>query len=457
MNGKFDDPAFEFNNKKGSIRSQNPQMPKRQNTPNAPKKQKDRTVGGIIKKSLLVLGISVLGLFIGSGVGIAYYMGFIPNLGSGIESFSYDADTGEQLSNRVTFLLVGVDQREGQSWYNADSIILASADPDTKIISLMSIPRDSEVMGHTKLNAIPSMRGMETTMKVVSEITGIKIDGYIKTNFNGFKEIIDILGGIDIYVEKDMYKLTGDEEDGVINLKKGMQRLDGSQALQFARFRSDPLGDITRTGRQQKVIMAMAKEALKPGTIVKLPQLLPQVLKSVETNLKTSELLRLAGMAKNFKSDNMVSATAPGYFLSDADNISFWRIDAEAVKRVAANLLKGISTNLVVMGGINEVPFLEGDDDPLEPPDPDTPEPPEPPGPDDPTLDEIMIRDYVGENYIEVEAELKLLGLRVTSSSKVSEDIPEGAVISTRPAANTKVAKNSSVTITYSAGPGPLP
>ncbi|MCL1851895.1 MAG: LCP family protein [Peptococcaceae bacterium] len=450
MNGNSDDTFYESGSEsKTTIRSKQPHIPQQQRQN---KQHKAGNTGSIVKKSLIVLGVSLLGLILGSGVGIASYMGMIPSVAGGSEVFTGDPGSTEQLSNRVTFLLIGVDQRPDQKHqgYLADSIILASADPDTKIISLMSIPRDSEVLGHVKINSVPSTRGMDTMVNLVSEITGVKIDGYIKTNFGGFKDIIDILGGIDIYVDKDMYKLTGDEEDGIIDLKKGQQRLDGDRALQYARFRSDPLGDITRTGRQQKVIMAMAREALKPGLIGKLPQLVPQVLKSVETNLKTAELLKLAGMAKNFKSENMVSATMPGFFLNDEYKISFWKIDEASAKKVVANLLKGITTNKVVIGEINQVPVEDGDDDlpPQKPPD-------DPDDPDDPG--EMVMKNYVGEDYKGVEAELRGQGFKVTSSPQESEDHPKGAIISTNPAAGAKITTKTPITIIYSNGPGTEP
>jgi LCP family protein required for cell wall assembly len=95
------------------------------------------------------------------------------------------------------------------------------------------------------------LRGIEELQSIVSELTGVELDGYVLKNFNGFKDIIETLGGITVDVEKDMYYETGDKNDGYINLKAGVQRLDGSNALQYARFRHDETADIGRTANSK--------------------------------------------------------------------------------------------------------------------------------------------------------------------------------------------------------------
>ncbi|MCL1917605.1 MAG: LCP family protein [Peptococcaceae bacterium] len=322
---------------------------------NGDRDEQSRGARYTFKQGLVVfwLGIAVVLTGVGAAAAAAFVDGFGENSHSSQSlqeeiSPASGVEISAHLSNRITFLLIGMDMR-GDDPGLADSLVLVSAAPDTKIISLMSIPRDSEVLGHTKINAVVSLRGEEALVKLVSTITGAKIDGYVKTDFAGFKDIIDILGGIDIYVEKKMYYETGDKEDGYIDLEQGMQCLDGAKALQYARFRNDAFADITRTFRQQKVIMAITKKALRAENIGKLPQLIPQVTKAVETNLRYADILKLAGLAENFKSENMVSATLPGRFMTDREGISYWKIDERSAKKVTADLFKGISTNHVIL------------------------------------------------------------------------------------------------------------
>lgn len=255
------------------------------------------------------------------------------------------------LKNRVNVLLVGADQRPGEVKFNTDSIILVSIDPKTEQISLLSIPRDTRVAltgrGYVKINAIAALKDLPTLQKSVEQLTGVSIAGYVQTNFGGFKKIIDTLGGITVDVEKDMYYETGDSEDGYIDLHKGLQRLDGSQALQYARFRNDALADISRTVRQQVVLKAVAQEMLRVGTLPKIPLLVPQLMETVNTNLTTQDGLAVAKLAIGFDSENVISQTLPGTF-QNIDGISYWQVDPAAVKKVVQNLFQGITTDEVI-------------------------------------------------------------------------------------------------------------
>lgn len=299
---------------------------------------------------IVLLGISAVGL-----VGYNEYFGSGRTeprdiLGGNSRNNLIDP-SDEGLQNRVSILLVGTDQRPDQITYSTDTIILASVDPETKRISLLSIPRDTRIAlpkhGYVKINDVVTRTDLETLQKTVEELTGEDIKGYIKTNFQGFKKTIDTLGGITVDVEKAMYYETGDIEDGYINLRKGVQRLDGDKALQYARFRHDALADISRTARQQIVLKAVAKEMFQLSTIPKLPLLIPQLLNGVQTNLSSKDIFVLAKVAVRFDKSNMVSQTLPGSFL-DIDEVSYWKVDPIEVKKVVSNLFQGKTTDKVI-------------------------------------------------------------------------------------------------------------
>lgn len=255
------------------------------------------------------------------------------------------------IQNRVNVLLIGADQRSQQIKYNTDSLILASVDPDTKRVSLLSIPRDTRIYlpghGYVKINSVAALTDMTTLQETVEDLTGEALAGYVQTNFQGFKKIIDTLGGITVDVEKDMYYETGDAEDGYINLHKGVQRLDGAKALQYARFRHDALADISRTARQQVVLKAVAKEMFKFSTLPKLPFLIPQLMQAVQTNLSAGDILALSKVAISFDSSNVASQTLPGTFY-EQDGVSYWKVDPAEVKNVVQNLLLGQTTDKVI-------------------------------------------------------------------------------------------------------------
>lgn len=255
------------------------------------------------------------------------------------------------LEKRVSVLLVGADQRSGETKFNTDSLILASVDPETQRVTLLSIPRDTRVAlpghGYIKINAVTALTDLPTLQKTVAELTGVTIAGYIQTNFQGFKKVIDTLGGVTVDVEKDMYYETGDVEDGYINLHKGVQRMDGAKALQYARFRHDALADISRTARQQVVLKAVAKEMFQLSTLPKLPFLIPQLMQAVHTNLSAKDIFSLTKVAVGFQSSNVISQTVPGNFL-EMDGISYWQVDPIEVKKVVRNLWQGVMTDKVI-------------------------------------------------------------------------------------------------------------
>lgn len=301
--------------------------------------------------SLTIMALTLLGI---TTAGFLWYNGFFGGQrtldgASIIEAVLEDDSSG--LKDRVSFLLIGADQRPDQLKFNTDSIIFASVDPETEQTSLLSIPRDTRVAlsghGYVKINEITALTDLVTLQENVEKLTGEELAGYVQTNFAGFKEIIDTLGGITVDVEKNMYYETGDLEDGYINLRKGVQRLNGSQALQYARFRNDALGDISRTARQQIVLKAVAKEMFRLSTLPKLPFLIPQLMEVVNTNLSGKDILALAKVAARFDSANVISQTLPGAF-RDIAGVSYWKVDPVEVKIVVKNLFMGITTNKVI-------------------------------------------------------------------------------------------------------------
>lgn len=261
---------------------------------------------------------------------------------------------GEPLKNsRFTILLVGMDKRpEETSLGNTDSLLIASIDQTNERMTFLSIPRDTQVdlpgVGIQKINAIARLqKGFPAIEKYIESMIGFPIDGYVAANFNGFKNIIDSLGGITITVEKNMHYDTGDSQDRYIDLKKGTQRLNGSQALQYARFRNDELGDISRTVRQQTVVKAIFSEATELKNLPKIPFVIPKVYEAVQTDLSIGQLWSLASLLNKTQSYQTVSQTLPGRFAMEK-GISYWKINSNQVQKVVSLLfLDGKTTSVL--------------------------------------------------------------------------------------------------------------
>ncbi len=249
-------------------------------------------------------------------------------------------DEAEFPVNRLNVLLLGVDARPGEADARTDSMILVSIDRDTKKIAMVSIPRDTmvEIPGHgtDKINSANAFGGADLATETVESLLDIKIPYYVKTNFEGFKDIVDTLGGVDLEVEKRMYY---PQED--IDLRPGQQRLMGDDALGYVRYRHDALGDITRAERQQKFLASLTREMLRAKTIIKLPKLVPQLMDAVETNLGIKDAIFLAKAGANLDSDSIVTATLPGTFLN-YKGVSYWKADDEKAKIVLNDLFRGV-------------------------------------------------------------------------------------------------------------------
>lgn len=260
---------------------------------------------------------------------------------------------GEPLRNsRFTVLLVGMDNRPGETYLsNTDSLLVASMDQTNHRMMFLSIPRDTQVnlpgSGIQKINAIARVqKGFPATQKYIEGLIGFPIDGYVSTNFNGFKSIIDGLGGITLTVEKNMHYDTGDSQDRYIDLKKGTQRLTGSQALQYARFRNDEMADISRTVRQQAVLKAIFTEATALKNLPKLPFIIPKVYQAVQTNLSIGQLWSLASVLSKAEGYQTVSQTLPGRFATE-QGISYWKVNSNLTqKAVSQFFLEGKTASL---------------------------------------------------------------------------------------------------------------
>ncbi|MFZ5648386.1 MAG: LCP family protein [Bacillota bacterium] len=255
---------------------------------------------------------------------------------------------------RINVLALGVDAREGEKMARADTIMLVSVDTEKNQMSILSIPRDTRVRvpghGWEKINSTTLFGGPSLAMKTVSDLVGIRVDKYVMTNYEGFKDIVDALGGVTIDVKERMYHY--DPQDGgiyTIDLKPGVQRLDGDKALQFVRYRGYALGDISRAEQQQKFLTALVDEVLQPSTVVKLPSLVSSISKAVQTNLSIGEMKKLALAAAKMNNASLVTQTLPGKFLNTEDG-SYWEVDPSQARLAIARLFEGRHEDKVVLG-----------------------------------------------------------------------------------------------------------
>ncbi|MCG3089547.1 LCP family protein [Sporosarcina cyprini] len=225
----------------------------------------------------------------------------------------------EPASDNVSILLIGVDDSEtrgqGDDNSRSDALLVATFNPKEKSVKLLSIPRDSyvyipKVDYKDKITHAHAYGGTHAAIETVEEMLDIPIDYYVKMNFNAFIEVVDALGGIDVEVPYD--RVEKDEFDkNSIQLKKGMQHLDGRHALALARTRKAD-SDIERGKRQQMIIQAILKEAASLKSVTKYGDVIEAVGDNMKTNMTYSEMTSFMEYAKGGMPD-VESLSLKGY------------------------------------------------------------------------------------------------------------------------------------------------
>ncbi|UOF90298.1 LCP family protein [Fodinisporobacter ferrooxydans] len=266
-----------------------------------------------MKKKLAVKIVSVLSLAILGIVGYYGYHVYRFTKAIQVKSSAHGA-TETWTGGRVNILLIGGDARPGEKAANSDSMIVLSVDPKTKQAQMFSVMRDTwwkiPGNGYEKINAGNLIGGPQLAVKTVENFLDIPINYYVETNFAGFKKMVDILGGVDINVDENMNY--DDPTDGTsIHLKKGEQHLDGTQALNYVRFRHDAMGDFNRTKRQREFLKALAVKSESTIGLLKLPQMLDALAPYVQTNMNGSDMLKIAYLVHGLNISNMKLAQVP--------------------------------------------------------------------------------------------------------------------------------------------------
>ncbi|MDX2096577.1 MAG: LCP family protein [Leptolyngbyaceae cyanobacterium bins.59] len=268
----------------------------------------------------------------------------------GIKVLSTDVDNPPPEARNLGYHAT-INSFEGLS----DTMLLVRFNPDAKKVAVLSIPRDTrtavEGLGVTKINAANATGGPAMSAQATSELLGgVGIDRYVRINVLGVEKLIDALGGVTVYVPKDI-KYQDDSQHLYINLKAGRQHLNGNQTLQLLRFRYDENGDIGRIQRQQMVMRALTEQALNPGTIARLPKILSVIQSHIDTNLSVEELVALVGFAARSNRSNVQMLMLPGTFSSPGQyDASYWlpdynRIDAMVAQHFGNGLARSQALN----------------------------------------------------------------------------------------------------------------
>jgi LCP family protein required for cell wall assembly len=254
------------------------------------------------RKWLRVTGIVLFVLLIGIGV---YAYSVYNSLQTAVETMHHPVDRVSEkrteevsLQNKQPFsvLLLGVDQRKGDKG-RSDTMIVLSVNPKLNSVKMLSIPRDTrtEIVGkgtEDKINHAYAFGSEEMAMNTVENFLDIPIDYFVKVNMEGFKDVVDAVGGISVNNDLDF-------SYGGYHFPKGEVTLNGKKALAYTRMRKeDPRGDFGRQIRQRQIIQGVIKEGASLSSLANYSDIFSALGKNVKTNLTFDQMVSIQ---KNYK------------------------------------------------------------------------------------------------------------------------------------------------------------
>ncbi|OPZ71054.1 MAG: Transcriptional regulator LytR [Firmicutes bacterium ADurb.Bin456] len=235
----------------------------------------------------------------------------------------------------MNILLLGIDKASSIGGYirpkpwRADVIIIARADPDLRRIILLSIPRDTRaaIPGHSreKIAHAHAYGEVPLTITTVEQLLGIKIDHYVSIDFTTYARMVDILGGIEIDLQKEF-------NTKHFSFVPGRQILTGKQAYEFVTSRDEPRADLARIDRQQQFLSALLSSLRNKAGILDYAGLYLEFKKSSETSLSLKDILGLAFFIRELKPDEMLMYKMPGR-AEYINGVSYWIADPDILQK----------------------------------------------------------------------------------------------------------------------------
>ena len=293
-------------------------------------------------------------IFLLAAVGIGgYYV-----VGWGVQAYRdvrdmYEAYLIRQEANRgevdvrfdgyTNVLVLGLDDAvnmDNAEEKRADAILLISMENTTGKVRILNIPRDTWVKmaqdkGETRLANVYAVGGAPLMVRTINQIFDISIHQYVVIDLATFGQIVDAVGGIDLYIERNMDY--DDPEAGLsIHMKQGYRHLDGVGAEHYLRYRSDDLGDLGRTQRQQKFVKAFYAKLLRVDTLPKVPAIADILKQNVTTSAELFDSVHIGNVIRKLNIEPPRTIMLPGDFSRDDDTV--WIMDRAATDEIIHEL-----------------------------------------------------------------------------------------------------------------------
>ncbi|PGY09445.1 LCP family protein [Bacillus sp. AFS031507] len=298
------------------------------------------------KRFLLWIVMPILLLIIGATA----YGGFLYNKAESVMNKSYkpiERDTKAKANVKLentSILFIGVDdseKRKSNGSSRSDALMLATFNKKEKSIKLLSIPRDSYVHIpekdiYTKITHAHAYGGVKLTLETVEELLDVPVDYYVKMNFNAFIDVINALDGVKVDVPYTFSEQDSQDHAKAITLKKGVQELDGEQALAFARTRKMD-SDIQRGQRQQQIFKAILSKGSSIKSISNYTDVMEAVGKNMSTDLTFDQMKSFISYIQAGSGIDVESLSLKG---SDSyiDRVYYYQLDETALEETKSTL-----------------------------------------------------------------------------------------------------------------------
>jgi len=234
----------------------------------------------------------------------------------------------------INILLLGMDIGDAENTGNTsarrtDAIMVLNYNPNTKKVNIVSVPRDTlievdayletgEYQRYWTINIAYVLDGEEEVTTHVQSLLDIDINYIVEIDYEAFRSVVDAVGGIEMYIEQDMY-YDDDMQDLHINFTAGETvLLDGKKAEEFIRWRKNNdgtglvNGDLDRITNQQFFIKKLLGKVLSPSGVFKVPSILEAVSKNVDTNMSSKDIMSLGLKILKLGTDNITMSTLEG-------------------------------------------------------------------------------------------------------------------------------------------------
>ncbi|EJP22379.1 hypothetical protein HMPREF1142_1337 [Peptostreptococcaceae bacterium AS15] len=297
----------------------------------------------ILLTIIILIGASVLAFNVYINV---KYPNQVKNASMTYEQLTKLAKNGD--NERVNILLLGVDNLsadDNKANMRTDTMMVFSIDPKTKTGFILSIPRDTKVNVEDykgRINSAYSLGGIEFTIKAVKSLLNIPIHHFMEVDYQALSKTVDDIGGVEVNVPMDMiYDDPYAKPPLHIELKQGLQMLNGEKAMQFLRFRHGYADqDLGRIKSQQAFMNAVIKKVLSSESIKQIPNYLDTFYTYVKTDMSLTEVFQTASKFIDIKPYNIKRETLIGEAKLQ-HGVAYYIHDEEKMKEQINTLMQG--------------------------------------------------------------------------------------------------------------------